>query len=197
MRLRIFALLLITILFFTSCQKNSVDPDAVQQLPRDTKSSPYSTVLKPLVVAKDTVTGYIRIQLAKDSINTDNVLINFNPKATAKYKSGEDAPTFQGFGLVSLSSLSSDNIPLAINELPLTIHGTSISLKVNAKTDGNYKLSLKTLSNIPTAYSIWLMDKVKKDSLDLRHNPGYVFSIAKADTTTFGSQRFKLVIRPN
>ena len=199
MRLRIFTLLLIPVLFFTSCQKDSIEQAAPITAQKNSPSfndpSSRAGALHKGTAAVDTVNGYIRVQLAKDAINTDNVLISFNPKSHTKYVAGEDAPTFQGFGLVNLSSLSSDNIPLAINELPLPSTGATVRLKVAARTDGVYKLSLSTISDVPAVYSVWLIDGYKKDTLDIRKNTaGYSFSIANADTASFGSNRFKLII---
>lgn len=131
----------------------------------------------------------------KDSINSDGILINFDPAASVAYVPGEDAPALQGFGPVSLQSLSSDNIPLSINALPLTEKGQTIGLKVWAKTDGVYKLALADINSVPNSFQIWLKDSYKKDSLDIRQYNSYTFNIHPADTASFGAHRFQLVIR--
>jgi len=198
MKQRIFILILLSGVFFSSCQKSSVKPDVVAPVTQTKSSTP--TVGSPVVgsVTSDSlsnINGYLRLQFAKDSINTDNVLVNFNPSAKTTYVPNEDAPTFQGFGQVSLSSFSSDNVPLAINTLPLTKKGISIGLRVNALTDGVYQFKLVTIKSIPSNFDVIVIDKYKKDSLDIRHNPGLLFNIIKADTASFGSNRFKLVVR--
>jgi hypothetical protein len=53
------------------------------------------------------------------------------------------------------------------------------------------------VKEIPQLYDIWLMDAYKKDSLDMRHNLTYNFNVYTKDTTTYGSKRFKLIIRQN
>jgi len=68
---------------------------------------------------------------------------------------------------------------------------------VNANTDGIYSLTLKDIVSVPRLYDIWLMDKYKNDSLDMRQNLTYHFNILKSDTNSFGSKRFTLVIRQN
>jgi hypothetical protein len=143
----------------------------------------------------DVVNGYLRVKLAQDSINTDGILIEFNPTASAAYVPGEDAPSLQGFGVVSLASLSTNNVPLAINVMPLTGKGASIGLRVNVKSDGVYTLNMQQINAVPNTYSLWLMDGYKKDSLNMRLYPTYAFNVYKSDTTTFGSNRFKLVVR--
>jgi len=196
MKTRISAIIVIAALYFSSCQKEAtVNPftattQGTQQLPstgivinRDTAGSQV-----------DSTKGYIAIKLAKDSVNTDALLISFNPKSIAAYSPGEDARYLAGFGLVSFYSLSSDNVPLSINTLPLITTGTSIKLVVAATTSGQYKLSITKIQSIPANYDIWLMDKYKKDSLDFRHNPNYLFNMT-TDTNSYGSNRFVLVTR--
>ncbi len=198
MKQTIGILLFSSCIFFTSCKKSAVEPSVQQTQGIQEKGTASSISTQGSAANSDTignnVTGYLRVQLTKDSINSDNVLIAFNPSAKTTYVSGEDAPTLQGFGEVGLSSLSSDNIPLAINTLPLTKTGLKISLQVNAETSGVYSLDMITISNIPSAYRIWLKDNYQKDSLDYRANTKYSFNINTADTASFGSNRFKLVI---
>ena len=200
MKKSICALILLSSIYLSSCQKNSVAPE-IKPSQTDHKATVTPITLNQGggTSSNDTtlnnVNGSLRVQLTKDSINTDNIFISFNPIAKTIYVPGEDAPSFQGFGQVSLASLSSDNIALAINVLPLTQKGLTIGLKVNATSDGIYKLEMLAIRSVPEAFDIWLMDKYKKDSLDYRHHSSYAFNIYKADTTSFGSHRFKLVIR--
>jgi hypothetical protein len=140
---------------------------------------------------------YLRLQLAKDSVSTDDILFRFKSIANTAYVQNEDSPYLPGFGDVSLSSLSSDNISLAINTLPLPETGEIIELTVKTKTDGIYTLNMKNIVGIPQLFDIWLMDNYKKDSLDMRHNATYAFDVYKADTNSYGSHRFSLVIRQN
>jgi hypothetical protein len=53
------------------------------------------------------------------------------------------------------------------------------------------------LDTIPQVYDIWLRDNLTKDSINLRTNTAYAFNINKNDSTTFGSNRFVVVIRQN
>lgn len=190
---KFFAFLIVGAGCLASCQKDAVKPNLIPT-PLSQKA-----ITSTAVITADTtstaVNGYLRLQLAEDAVNTDNILINFKPSAKPTYSSAEDAPTFQGFGAVSLSSFSSDKIALAINTIPLTNKGLTIPLKVSAKSDGIYTLNMLTIQSVPAGYHLWLMDKYKKDSLDFRYNAKYAFNIFKADTTSYGSGRFKLVIR--
>jgi hypothetical protein len=140
---------------------------------------------------------YLRLQLAKDSISTDNLVIRFLSNASTAYDSSVDAPYLQGYGAVSLSSFSSDHYSLAINVQPLPKISESIDLLVHATADGIYTLNMKNVTGIPQLFDIWLMDHYKKDSLDMRHNATYTFNILEVDTNSYGAHRFSLVIRQN
>ncbi|HEY4196796.1 MAG TPA: hypothetical protein VGM63_14735, partial [Mucilaginibacter sp.] len=190
MKLKFSALILFSYMFFSSCQKNAVTPGNIA-IKDDQK--PVTTALSGRGISNsknDTtanVNGFLKMQLFKDASNNNQIVIDFNPAAKVSYMAGEDAPQFQGFGQVSLASLSSDHVPLTINELPLFSNGQTIALKVDAKTDGSYQLKLDTINAIPATYQIWLKDNYKNDSLDFRQTVNYTFSIRKADTASFGS----------
>ncbi|HTD40811.1 MAG TPA: T9SS type A sorting domain-containing protein, partial [Mucilaginibacter sp.] len=140
---------------------------------------------------------YLRLQLAKDSVNTDDILLRFTANSSTAYVPDQDAPYKLGYGAVSLSSLSSDHISLAIKVQSLPKTSETISLTVNAKANGIYTLNMKNIVDIPPLFDIWLMDAYKMDSLDMRHNTTYAFNLYKADTNSYGSHRFSLVIRQN
>jgi len=141
---------------------------------------------------------HLRLEMAKDEINTDDILINFNNNIkNLEYSDNGDAVYKLGSGAVSLASISSDKVNLAISAIPLPKQSESVGLNVNATANGIYSLNMKDVTGIPQLYDIWLMDAYKKDSLDMRHNKTYSFNIYKSDSTSFGSKRFSLVIRQN
>jgi hypothetical protein len=152
----------------------------------------------PLNISSLTTPGinhHIRLQMAADSANTDDIYIGFDASASNKYVFNEDAPYKAGNGLVKLASVSNDNIRLAINKLPLPkAKQISIPLYLAANASGTYKLNISEITNLSQSYQVWLMDKFKNDSLDMRHNPTYAFNIT-TDTNSYGSNRFKLIIK--
>jgi hypothetical protein len=194
MKRKITALLLFSSLLIFSCKKTAVEPDT-DGITISTPTTSTSTTGQTTTgsnVDGPSVTGLVRLKLSKDSINTDAILINFKPTAKPIYVIGEDAPALQGYGVVILSSISSDNIPLAINSLPLSGKGRSINLSVSSTAEGIYKLDLESMTSVPAGYEVWLTDNYKKDSLDMRLNSSYSFNIYKADTASSGRNRFKL-----
>ncbi len=140
---------------------------------------------------------YLRLQLAKDTVNTDDMLVRFNSSASTAYNPDIDAIYKPGYGAVSLASLTSDHIHTAIKVEPLPKTTEYMGLAVNTTTGGTFTLNMKTIVGIPQLFDIWLVDAYKKDSLDMRHNKTYTFDVLKSDTNTFGTGRFTLVIRQN
>ncbi|MBS1521066.1 MAG: T9SS type A sorting domain-containing protein [Bacteroidetes bacterium] len=142
---------------------------------------------------------YFRIQLTgSDSTISEQTLIRFKDQAPLTYTDDVDALYKVGPGGASLSTQSQDNFTLCINTIPLPKDKSEvIKLNVNATSGGLYTIRLRDLTAIPQLYDIWLMDAYQKDSLDMRQNKIYSFNINKSDTTSFGSNRFTLVIRQN
>jgi trimeric autotransporter adhesin len=198
---RFYTLLLITVACLSACKKenavNQVQSIASKQTNSLSTTTTTATTNTNTTAISAAITASFRIKLAKDSVNTDNTLVNFSTAAKATYVPNEDAPYFAGFGLVSLASLSSNNIPLAVNALPLPVKSISIGLKVGAKSDGVYNLTMTTVKVIPILFDVWLMDNYKKDSLNFRNNPSYNFNLYVADTNSYASKRFSIVIRQN
>jgi len=144
-----------------------------------------------------TVKQQIRLQMQLDSVAADEILINFNPNTKAAYDLMEDVRYKVGTGKVNLASISSDNIPLSINQLPLATKGDTIKLKVGATASGTYTLKMESITGIPAIYDVWLRDAFTKDSVNLRNTSTYSFTVNTGDTTTFGSHRFALTLQQN
>ena len=145
-----------------------------------------------------TIPQSLRLKLVTDSINYDDIYIGFNSSSSTGYNNNEDALFLPGTNAPeSLASFSSDGVQLSVNNLPLPkLTPQVIKLFVTAKAYGTYTLQRTDLQAIPKIYDIWLMDKFKKDSLDIRVNSNYTFDIT-TDTTSYGNNRFQLVIRQN
>jgi hypothetical protein len=141
---------------------------------------------------------YLKLRMAKDSVSKDETMIKFNNRASANYNENTDALYKKGYGSVSLSNISADNLSLAIHSVPLPkLQPQNIGLSVSANTTGIYSISLRDIVSVPRIFDVWLMDNYKKDSLDMRQNITYRFYLDRTDTSSFGSRRFTLVIRQN
>jgi len=150
-------------------------------------------------VALDSVTKLLRLKLYIDQYNYDDIVIGFNAGASPAYNFNEDSKYLQGIDAAEgLSSFSSDGVPLSINLLPLPKQTADvIRLDVKAQNSGPITLKRTELDQLPAIYEVWLIDNYKKDSLDLRADSNYAFTINKSDTASFGSNRFEVVVRQN
>ncbi len=142
---------------------------------------------------------FFRLQFAKDSVNTEDILIRLiDTLKNLNYNDDVDAVYKRGLGKVSMCSVSSDNYALAIFGVPAPLKKPdAIPLNIETSADGAYTIKLQQVTGIPQLYDIWLMDAYKKDSLDMRLYPSYAFNIIQRDTMSYGRTRFKLVLRIN
>jgi hypothetical protein len=137
----------------------------------------------------------LHLQMTKDSINYVQTGIYFNSSWSDKYSPQEDAIDMGGFNpKVYLSSYSTDNVRLSINQLGNYNKGKIVKLYTSATSSGSYTISLADINNIDALYSVYLRDHELNDSVDLRTNSSYSFTINTNDTTTYGGNRFDLVI---
>ena len=141
----------------------------------------------------------LRLKLVIDTLNYDDIVIAFNSNSSTKYNNMEDSQYLTGLSAPEgLASFSSDSVPLSINFLPLPKKTQQvIRLKVTATSSGQLTLKKTQLDKLPPIYELWLMDRYKKDSLDLRNNANYVFDISKSDTGSYGDNRFYIIARQN
>src|SRR6185312_1247777 len=103
MKPRILTLLLVALIYLSSCQKDGVLPaikpvdQAINQTPglnHDSVTTTPTPVTPPFqgVVTNMIKGAYLRLQMAKDPANTDGIIISFDSNASAGYVRNEDAP---------------------------------------------------------------------------------------------------------
>jgi hypothetical protein len=135
------------------------------------------------------------VKMEKDANVFDYTGIYFRNGYESKYDEN-DAPYLAPLtNTVGMASLTSDGKKTAVNIMADYHQGSRVKLSVTAATTGIYKLKLEGVRNIDTLYNIYLIDHLKKDSLDIRHYGTYAFNLVSTDTSTFGGNRFELVIR--
>src|SRR6185503_6418509 len=107
----------------------------------------------------------LRLKMVLDSFNNDDIAIGFYPGATPQYNNQLDSKYMPGIGaLEGLSSLSSDNVQLSVNIVPLpALTELIIPLDVEAAGSNPFTLERTQLDSIPQIFDIWLMDKYAKD----------------------------------
>ena len=142
--------------------------------------------------------SYMRLKLITDTANYNDMVIGFNSSSTMKYNPAEDAEYLNGFNAAeTLAGITADSVKTSVKWLPLpkANEERTLPLNVTGRTSGIHKLAMTTLKQLPAIYEVWLMDKYKSDSLDIRHNSTYAFNLELTDTASYGSNRFRVVIR--
>jgi hypothetical protein len=147
--------------------------------------------------ASQPLTG-LYLKMEKDSLSFSYCGIYFGSQWLDSFQEG-DAQDLNSTGNATvMSSFSTDGIRSAVKHFPDYRSGTRrIKLYVNGKTDGQYALKIEGLRNIDTInHKVILVDHYKKDSVNIGGLKNYAFSLIKADTASFGANRFELVINP-
>lgn len=167
------------------------------QVSGPTQSTGTTLLLSTAPVATN-VLQYLRLQMVMDSVNTAETIIQFNNRWKNTYDPNEDSQYLPGTGEISLNSITADKVPVAINNIPFPKQqGQAVPLDVEAAVNGTYSLNMTEIKSIPKIFELWLMDRYKSDSLDMRANQTYRFDVSHNDTSSFGKNRFSLVIRQN
>jgi len=149
-------------------------------------------------LTQEAYNSFIRLKMVTDSVNYSDMVIGFNAGSSTSFNPAEDSKFVSGMGNPeSLSAISSDSVQAAAKWVPLPKNNENrvIRLKVFAAVSGQYTLQRTDLKQIPDLYQIWLMDRYKKDSLDIKNNTNYIFDVDLADTASYGSNRFQVVVR--
>ncbi|MDR3693257.1 putative Ig domain-containing protein [Mucilaginibacter sp.] len=157
-----------------------------------------SNLLMGAPATQSAYNSYLRIKLITDTINNSDIIIGFNNTSSAKFNGNEDSEFHPGSGsLQTVAAISSDSIYTAEKWVPFPKSTTSqvIRLNITARATRLYTLQRTDFKSIPQIYRVWLMDKYKKDSLDIRNNSTYAFDIDIADTASYGSNRFQVIVR--
>ncbi len=79
--------------------------------------------------------------------------------------------------------------------LPKAAQADTVNINVWAAVSGQYTITRSALKSIPDLYNIWLMDKYKKDSVNLKRTATYTFNIDLNDTASVSAHRFLIVTR--
>jgi hypothetical protein len=147
--------------------------------------------------ATETPLTGLHLQMTRDSAVNTQCGIYFNKSWDDAFHNTEDGLDLDGASpKVYMSSYSSDGVRTGINQLAdYKEKGKRIKLFVNATASSLYHIDLADINNFDTVnYKIYLVDKLKKDSLDIGKYKTYAFNLVTTDTNTFGANRFELSI---
>lgn len=136
----------------------------------------------------------IRINIEQGNLKDETLLI-FKEGLNAKFDN-EDGIYLSG-NTVLLGSFSEDNILTSINALPEVVDSTQIKLYVNATAGGKYNLNFSDIS-AADGFDILLKDQLFPDKVtEISSNQSYEFNVDRANPSSFGSNRFKIIFKKN
>ncbi|WPV01421.1 DUF2341 domain-containing protein [Mucilaginibacter sp. cycad4] len=174
-------------LTFNEVAKTTVQPSSLGSTLYMLMSKKSQAIAKPQLM---------RIRLATDSVNTDEIMVLFDPGSKNEYEPFYDSDRLNGIGNVStLASYGykSQNM-LAINRMDVIDSTTRVKLFVNVNNSATTDtISGSGFESLDSRYEIYLLDHYKKDSLLFSQHKRYPFNIDKADTTSYGANRFEIV----
>jgi hypothetical protein len=147
----------------------------------------------PTQLFKSTQGGAFKIKLMRDALNADDLLI--------KYMTGSTT-NFDAYDVVKLSSpvvvsaWGNDSMHLALSTRPLTTQNDTIKLYV-VGSNGSYTMQFTNSDKIAIQDQVLLFDTYTNNVVDLKQNSNYIFTINTNISSTFGFNRFYIVVANN
>lgn len=193
-------LLLAAVLILVSCKKEAAVTPAANPVKtttnnNTTQGNTTSTTTTTSTSAADTLANLsaIKLSLVTDSTNYDETMFLFRKTASLAFDPSMDGQYLPGYGQESLASIAPDGTNMAIYSLPYKPN-MSVKLNVSTKSDGKYLLKMSYGRTLPSTLQVWIRDTYAKDSLNVRAG-NYKFTVTKADTASYGSHRFQMVLK--
>lgn len=149
---------------------------------------------------QETVNDFLRMTLSGNGVR-DEAVIRFQKEASDVYDSKQDARKLRNGSdtspIVSLSSISSDGVLLAINSANSLgcknlVPFKKIALMIDGVRAGSHQLSFSQLDSFTEDIMIVLHDQFKNDSVVVNQsNFAYDFDVT-SDAKSFGRDRFSI-----
>lgn len=143
-------------------------------------------------IREASLTDLLRITMVKGTIR-DEAVVHFRDDATRSFDSHADALKLPNSSF-NLSTLQDDGKPLAINSVSPLDCKTEIKLNVEDAVAGNYRLNFSEYESFPENVNILLTDNLTGNSVDVRTNSGYDFTVSTSPAS-YGSARFKVTFQ--
>lgn len=134
---------------------------------------------------------YMILALNQGSLRDETAVV-FRDKATDAYDPGLDSEKMRN-SIFNLSSLTSDNIDVAISVLPWFSCANSIQLNIHNIAQGNYSLDFTKLGSFTKEVSFTLLDNYNQNTFSVSEGAVYEFQI-NTDAASGAADRFALEI---
>jgi hypothetical protein len=146
-----------------------------ESLPLSPTTNTTDNTVHPSVIAS--AVAALHLKLVKDSSTYDECGLYFNKKWSDNFDQNDAIDMDGTYAQAYLSSYSADNVRTSINTLSDYTSGKQVKLYARFNTSGIYQLQLSDISNFDTEnYSVFLIDNLLKDSLDLTLYKSYNFN---------------------
>ncbi|RYE36870.1 MAG: T9SS type A sorting domain-containing protein [Sphingobacteriaceae bacterium] len=185
--------------YIASGQGFFVKANAANPVITFTEAAKASDTSNPAVLGGKTASNidFLRLNLQKDTVDQDDILITFKQGQSEDFIAAEDVEDLAGQNAAaSLSSISKkEKTKLAVNALPSVENVSTIPLFADAAADGNFTLKLADWSANFITQTVYLKDNFTGDSVELDKQLTYAFFIRKNTAATFGADRFVLYFK--
>ncbi len=171
---------------------------AVAALPSITLKESFRTASAPGALFKSGSKPYFGVRFIKDSINSDEMLLDYHTEASEGLD-GFDIQKMYG-AEVNIATIGKDGKYYAANFMPLKPSETdTVWLSVGIRSDGNYVFNFHDIDELTENKSLEVdfVDFKTGIALDLRKSNSYAFSAAINDISSYGNNRFMVVIGGN
>jgi hypothetical protein len=122
---------------------------------------------------------------------TDKAFVKVNPSAKASLDNF-DGPKMDN-SLFDISTLSSDNIPMAINAVDQVTCGSTVKINTKDFTTGSYKLNFQG-AGLLQEYEMILTDKYTGSITNVTTSPDYTFAVDN-NAASKAADRFELTFK--
>ncbi|MDB5271354.1 MAG: hypothetical protein JWP58_4394 [Hymenobacter sp.] len=134
----------------------------------------------------------VQLELRAANGTADLLSAYAETSATAGFDTRYDAQKLPNPSGLNLASVATTSEALAIDGRPTFTTATVLPLTVGVPAAGTYTLAAAALSNLPTSLDALLTDATTGQTVNLRLQPAYSFSVTSAQAAAAMSGRFTL-----
>jgi hypothetical protein len=155
-----------------------------------TLTEAFKTNTQAINVFKHTEDAGFVVRMARDSINSSELHIKYKAGATTNF---ERMDIRQLPGSVNIASYGADSVRLSASVRPLTTLNDTIRLDVSG-SNGSYTFIFQNPAYIDILDEVYLIDNHQNQVVNLKQTNQYSFAISSSIPTTFGANRFMIVV---
>ncbi len=151
----------------------------------------FKSTTAPTALFKTSDFGGLRLELFRDSINSDAAFVKYIDNATEEF----DLYDIEKLGgSVNISTLTDAGVSLTANCKPFNGIGDTIALNVATTANGAYVFKFSGADQLVVDKSVLLFDKFTNVYVNLKNTSEYLFTVDVNNKATLGSGRFELLI---